>query len=96
VQFLETWSSFKARWRITCGCHMSWCADFNRKDSFRWRCCRRMSSTVCSMSTSTRYDTWFQNSNLTVMEVMILIYLFIYLCILRIHKRQTCWIQNKS
>jgi hypothetical protein len=23
VQFLETWSSFKARWRITCGCHMS-------------------------------------------------------------------------
>ena len=79
-----------------CGCRMSWCIDSKRMDGFRWRCCRRTYSSVCSISTSVRHDSWFRHSNLTLMEVKILTYLLIYSCILQIHKRETCWIQNKS
>lgn len=51
----------------TRGCHTSWCADSKCTDSFRWRCCRRTSSSVCSISTSVWHDSWFQQSNLTLM-----------------------------
>ena len=58
----------------TCGHDMSWCADLNRKDGYRYRCRRRTSASGCSVSMSVRHGSWFQQSNLTLAEVMFLTY----------------------
>ena len=55
----------------SCGRDMTWGADPKRK-SFRWRC--RRSVVVCSESKSIKHGSWFQHTNLTLQEVMLLTY----------------------
>ena len=56
----------------TCNCDMSWCTYSYSKSGFSWRCRRKTSASVSTISTSTRHCLWFQQSNLTLMEVMLL------------------------
>jgi len=54
-----------------CGRDMTWCAEPKLKDGFRWRC-RRTAAVICSETKSIRHDSWFQQSKLTLQEVMYL------------------------
>ena len=55
-----------------CGSQMPWCVDKSVKDHYQWRCLRANSATACRASISIRYGTWFQQSNLNFMDVLLL------------------------
>jgi len=55
-----------------CGSQMSWCIDESVKDHYQWQCLRVISATACRASISIRHGTWFQQSNLNFMEVLLL------------------------
>ena len=58
-----------------CGLQMSWCVDGSVKNGYRWRCWRSVSASACRASISVSHGTWFQQSNLNVMEVLLLTYI---------------------
>jgi len=60
-----------------CGSQMSWCFDKSVQDHYRWRWPRAISATACRASISIKHDTWFQQSNLNFMEVLLLTTSFI-------------------
>ena len=75
LQFLKDVGLLRTKMTCnTCGRDMVWYADPNRNDGYRWRCRRRTSVSQCSVSMSIRQGSWFQQSNLTLMEVMFLTY----------------------
>ena len=75
LQFLKDVGLLPAKMMCpTCRHDMSWCADLNRKDGYRYRCRRRTSASGCSVSMSIRHGSWFQHSNLTLAEVIFLTY----------------------
>ena len=49
----------------TCGRDMTWSADSNLPEGFRWRCQRRVAGVSCNKSASIKQGLWFQQSNLT-------------------------------
>ena len=56
------------------GRDMTWYADPNVLDGFRWLCRRMVAGTRCSGSRSIRHGLFFQGSNLTLQEVLYLTY----------------------
>jgi hypothetical protein len=55
-----------------CGNRMPWWVDTNRKEGYRWRCRTITSPSACSVSTSIRHGSWFQESNLNLIDVLFL------------------------
>jgi len=52
---------------------LTWCAEPKWKDCFSWRC-RRRAAVVCSETKSISHVSWFQQSKLTLQEVMYFTY----------------------
>jgi len=44
----------------TCGQDMTWSADSNRAEGFRWRCQRRVAGNRCNQFVSIKRGLWFQ------------------------------------
>ena len=57
-----------------CVSQMSCCVDTNRNDCYRWRCLRKTSTSVSSVSMSIRHGSFFRQSNLNFMEVLFFTY----------------------
>ena len=53
---------------------MSWYVDGSVKNGYRWRCWRGVSASARRASISVRHGSWFLQSNLNVMEVLLLTY----------------------
>ena len=53
---------------------MTWSADSNRFEGFRWRCQRRVAGNKCNQSVSIKDGSWFQQSNLTFQEILLITY----------------------
>ena len=58
----------------SCGRDMTWSVDTTVSDNFRWRCEKRVAGKKCHASASIRLGSWFQQSNLTLQEIMLLTY----------------------
>ena len=58
----------------TCGGDMVWTVDKTVSDGYRWRCRRRNGATRCSDSRSIKHRSWFHHSNLTYLEVLLVMY----------------------
>ena len=75
LQFLKDVGLIRTKMTCSsCGSNMTWSSDGHRKDGYRWRCRKRTSSFMCSVSASIRHGSWFRQCNLTLMEVMFLTY----------------------
>ena len=61
-----------------CDRGMTWSADPNLAEGFSWRYRRRVAGTRCRESASIRHGSWFQLSNLTLQEVLLLTYDTVY------------------
>ena len=57
-----------------CGRDMKWSAEPSSRDRFRWRCRRMVAGVQCSSSMSIKNGSWFQQSNLTFREILLLTY----------------------
>jgi len=58
----------------TCGQDMTWSAEPSIPERFRWRCRRKVAGVKCSSSRSIKNGSWFQQSNLTFREILLLTY----------------------
>ena len=58
----------------TCGRDMTWSAHPCQFDGFRWRCQKRVAGVKCNQSASIRLGSWFQQSNLTLREILLITY----------------------
>jgi len=56
------------------GSQMSWCVDTSVKVGYRWQCLRAISASACGASILIMHGTWFQQSNLKFMVVLLLTY----------------------
>ena len=75
IQFLKDVELIRCKVQCnTCERDMTWSADPNRCDGFRWRCRRSVAGVKCHASTSIRHGSWFQLSNLTLAEIMVCTY----------------------
>ena len=57
-----------------CGRFMRLCAEPRCYLGFRWRCNTRSAGMTCRRSMSIRDGSWFQQSNLTLLEILLLTY----------------------
>jgi len=55
-----------------CGRFMRFCAEPIVSEGFRWRCNTRSAGMTCRRSMSIRDGSWFQQSNLTLLEILLL------------------------
>jgi hypothetical protein len=51
----------------TCGQAMAFTSDSSLREGFRWRC-QRVAGMRCNQSVSIKHGSWFQRSNLTLLE----------------------------
>jgi hypothetical protein len=58
----------------TCGGDMTWSVDTIVSDGYRWRCRRRNGGTRCPYSRSIKHGSWFHNSNVTYLEILLITY----------------------
>jgi len=56
---------------------MTWIADTDRSDGFRWRCPKSVARVRCRGTASIRHGCWFRLSNLTLLEIMAITYDFL-------------------
>jgi len=65
IQFLKDIGLLRSKMQCnTCGRDMTWSADRNITESFRWRCHRSVARNRCNQSVSIKFGSWFQQSNL--------------------------------
>ena len=57
-----------------CERDMTWTADPHRTDGFRWRCWKSVARVRCHGTASIRHGSWFQLSNLTLLEIIVITY----------------------
>ena len=53
---------------------MTWSADSSLPEGFRWRCHRRVAAVRCNHSASIKLGSWFQQSNFTLQEILLITY----------------------
>ena len=70
----RTRNCFGVRCCDTCGRFMTCSADPTRSDGFRSRCFTRNAVIRCRRSLSIRDGSWFQQSNLTLLETLLITY----------------------
>lgn len=61
-----------------CWLSTQWRAEPQLKEGCKWYCHRELSGSLCSSSTMIRHGSWFQHSNLTLLEVLLLTYNFMW------------------
>ena len=75
IQFLKDegllWSKMQCN---TCGRDVTWSAQPNIPEGLRWRCRRKVAGATCSESRSIKHGSWFQKSNLTSQEILLISY----------------------
>jgi hypothetical protein len=59
----------------TCGQDMAFTSDSCLREGFRWRCQRRVAGTRCNQSASIKHGSWFQQSNLTLLQILVITYI---------------------
>jgi len=75
MQFLKDVGLLRSKVQCdTCGRDMTWSAEPSIPEGFRWRCRRKVAGVKCSKSKSIKAGTWFQQSNLTFREVLLITY----------------------
>jgi len=75
IQFLKDVGLIRGQVQCNiCDRDMTWSVDPDRPEGFRWRCRKRVAGARCRGTASIRHGSWFQLSNLTLMEVMLLTY----------------------
>ena len=75
IQFLQDIGLLRSKMQCnTCGRDMTWSADRNITEGFRWRCHRSVAGTRCNQSVSIKFGSWFQQSNLMLHEIMLMTY----------------------
>jgi len=75
IQFMKESGLLRSKVQCkTCGQDMTWSADSNRAEGFRWRCERRVAGNMCNQSVSIKRGSWFQHSNLTFQEILLITY----------------------
>lgn len=55
---------------ITCRKDMTWSAQPNIPEGLKWRCRWKVAGAKCSESRSIKHGLWFQQSNLTFLEIL--------------------------
>jgi len=74
-QFLQDIGLLRSKMQCnTCGLDMTWSADRYITEGFRWRCQRSVAGTRCIQSVSIKFGSWFQQSNLTIHEILLITY----------------------
>jgi len=58
----------------TCGRDITWSAERSIPEGFSWRCRKKIASVKCSESRSIKHGSWFQQSNLTFREILLISY----------------------
>ena len=75
IQFLKDVGLIRSKVQCnTCERDMTWSADPSRSDGFRWRCRKSVAGVRCRAATSIRHGSWFQLSNLTLAEIIVITY----------------------
>jgi hypothetical protein len=75
IQFLKDMGLIPIKVQCnTCGRDMTWSAQPNIPEGFRWRYRRKVDGVKCSESRSIKHGSWFQQSNLTFQEILYLTY----------------------
>jgi len=72
----------------TCCRGMKWSVDSTHSEGFRWRCQRRVAGVKCNQSASIKVGTWFQQSKLTLQEILLILYD-------TVRREQASWIQSE-
>jgi len=72
----------------TCGRDVTYCADFSVPEGFRWRCHTRVGGVRRRQSASITFGSWFQQSKLTLQEIMLLTYDIV-------RREKVSWIQSE-
>jgi len=76
IQFLKDIGLLRSTMQCnTCGRDMTWSVDSSISEGFRWRCQRRVAGVRCNQPTSIKLGSWFQQSYLTLREMMLITYL---------------------
>jgi hypothetical protein len=57
-----------------CGGDMAWCVSSKTSDGFLWRFRRRVAGKRCDQVASIRTCSWFQRTNLALMEILLISY----------------------
>jgi hypothetical protein len=65
---------------LCCNCNrdMLWSVHSRRPDGFVWQCQRRVAGGRCNQSASIREGSWFQQSNITLQEILLITYDIVY------------------
>jgi hypothetical protein len=75
IQFLKDIGFIRRTMQCqSCKRDMTWSERPDKNDRFIWRCQRRVAGASCNTSVSIRHGSWFQQSKLTLFEVLILTY----------------------
>ena len=75
IQFLTDVGVIRSKVQCNiCGRDMKWTADHNRTDGFRWRCRKSVAGVRCRGTASIRHGSWFQLSNLPLVEIILITY----------------------
>jgi len=75
IQYLKDIGLLRSKMQCnTCGRDMTWSAHPCQFDGFRWRCQKRVAGVKCNQSASIRLGSWFQQSNLTLREILLITY----------------------
>jgi hypothetical protein len=60
IQFLQDIGLLRSKMQCnTCGRDMTWSADRNITEGFRWRCQRSVAGIRCNQSVSIKFGSWF-------------------------------------
>jgi len=72
IEFLKDIGLLQSKLQCnTSGRDMTWSADSNISEGFCWRCHRRVVGVRCNQSASIKQGSWFQQSNLTLQEILL-------------------------
>ena len=75
VQFLKDVGLLRSKMQCnTCDRDMTWSAEPSIPEGFRWRCRKKVAGVKCSESRSIKHGSWFQQSNLTFREILLISY----------------------
>jgi hypothetical protein len=75
IQFLKDVGLIRSKvpWN-TCGRDMTWCTEPNLPEGFRWQCWKKIAGAKCRGTVSIKHGSWFQQSNLTFLEILLITY----------------------
>jgi len=90
IQFLKDIGLLRSKMQCnTSGRDMTWSADSTHSEGFRWWCQRRVAWVRCNQSAPIKVGSWFQQSKLTLQEILLITYD-------TVRREQASWIQSED